>query len=65
MPKFLWMLMETHLIFKVFRTSQKFLPDLDNFKTSLTDKFMEGLEVFEVGNLVYGKQLKNGKHHIL
>ena len=65
-PKFLRRLDgDNTLIMEVFGASKKFLDGLDDFKTPLTDNFIAGLSMSDVGDVVYEKETENGMHHII
>ena len=48
---------------EVYGTSKKFLNELDDFKTPLTDMFLEVLSLSDVGNLLYAKKVSNSDKH--
>ena len=55
------------LIFEAFGTSKKLIDGLDDWKTPLTDSFLDGLSLSNVGNVIYQKDNSgdNNHHHIL
>ena len=64
-PKFLRKLDgDKALVIEMFCTSQKLLNSLDDFKSPLADRFLNGLAMDEYGNVVYYVDTANGKQNI-